>query len=72
MVFRGSSGSRHSPRDFVPVSRGGGLVASHARTELAKLDRAVRAGDRNGQTIVAEVAEKEAPIVAQDEGPRIR
>jgi hypothetical protein len=71
MVFRGSSGSRHASKDFVPVTQARGLVASH-RTELAKLDRAVRVGDRSGQTIVAEVAEKEAPIVAQDEGRRIR
>ncbi len=72
MIFRGSSASRHSPKDFVAVSQAGGLVASHSRTELAKLDRAVRSGDRSGQTIVAEVADKEAPIVAQDEGRRIR
>ena len=73
MVFRGSAGSRHAASDFVPVTQGGSLVASQAKTELAKLDRAVRAGDRYAQhSLLAEVAEKEAPIVAQDEGRSFR
>ena len=72
MIFRGSSGSRHSPKDFVPVSQAGGLVAAIRRTELAKLDRRRSIGmTAAGKPSCAEVAEKEAPIVAQDEGRRI-
>jgi hypothetical protein len=73
MVFRGSAGSRHSEKDFVPLSRGGALVAARARTELARLNRAVRAHDGELESsMLAEVAQKEPPIVAQDEGRRVR
>lgn len=71
MVFRGSAGSRHSPRDFVPIAKAGSLVAGKSRTELAKLDGATRSGSRDAQiSIVAETTPP--PIVAQDDGRRIR
>lgn len=60
MVFRGSGGSRHAERDFVPLSRAGSLVARDARAELAKLDRAL---DHEPQS---PASGREAPIVAQD------
>lgn len=72
MVFRGSAGSRHSPKDFAPLSRGGALVSARARTELARLNHAVRPHDEELESsMLAEVAEKDPPIVAQDEGRRV-
>lgn len=70
MVFKGSSGSRHSARDFVPIAKAGSLVAGKSRAELAKLDGAARSGSRDAQISI--VAETSPPIVAQDEGRRIR
>lgn len=70
MVFRGSPGSRHKEKDFVPLSQGKRFVARTARTELAKLDKAVRRGGRDAN--VSFVASNEAPIVAQDEGSALR
>lgn len=73
MVFRGSSGSRHTSRDFAPLSQSAALVSGKARTELAKLDGVVRSRDNYGHTPGAsEVAENSAPIVAQDESVRSR
>ena len=66
MVFRGSSKARHSERDFVPLSGGGALVAPKVRTELAQLNRAIDTSDEPA------VATGSSPIVAQDEGNKIR
>lgn len=62
MVFRGSQGSRHSERDFVSLSRAGGLVARNGRTELVQLERAI-----DGSLEEPPVAFSSAPIVAQDD-----
>lgn len=73
MVFRGTAGTRHTSRDFAPLSQSASLVSGQARTELAKLDGVVRTHDRYGHTPGgAELAENEAPIVAQDEGAHSR
>jgi hypothetical protein len=73
MVFRGSSGSRHTFRDFAPLSQSASLVSGKARTELAKLDGVVRSRDNYGHTPSgSEVAENDAPIVAQDDSVRSR
>lgn len=69
MVFRGSAGARHSERDFVPVAKAGSLVNRRMRAELAKLDGAVRTGSVPDASIVAET---NPPIVAQDDGRRLR
>ena len=70
MVFRGSPGSGHKEKDFVPLSQAKRLVARAARTELARLDKAVRRGGRDVN--VSFVASNEPPIVAQDEGRAAR
>ncbi|MFN3891317.1 MAG: hypothetical protein ACK4MV_13040 [Beijerinckiaceae bacterium] len=69
MVFRGSAGTRHSEKDFVPVSRAGSLLASRTRTEIAKLDKTVKLGRASPVTVVAETG---PPIVAQDDARRLR
>lgn len=70
MVFQGAAGKKHRERDFVPVSQSRSLVASRMRSELAKLDRAVGGEEDKAHSVF--VAEAAPPIVAQDEGSRLR
>jgi hypothetical protein len=65
MVFRGSPGSRHEARDFVPVARAGSLIASRrTRAELARLDKAV--AEELDRRSPSQIAGNMAPIVAED------
>lgn len=65
MVFRGSPGSRHEERDFVPVARAGSLIASRrTRAELARLDKAV--AEELDRKSPSQIARNMAPIVAED------
>ena len=61
MVFRGSPKTRHSERDFVPLSRAGALIPRHSRTELAQLDSAIASPPELAQP-------SSSPILAQDDG----
>lgn len=71
MVFRGNRISTHRAKDFVPVTKSGPLLAKRTRTELAKLDQAVRSAGA-AQFEPTRLLAASAPIVAQDESVTAR
>lgn len=65
MVFRGEGGSRHSERDFVPLSGAKNFAAGN-RADLAALESALKRGHAPSH-VGERLAAVEPPIVAQDE-----
>ncbi|MDB5571012.1 MAG: hypothetical protein JWN93_2195 [Hyphomicrobiales bacterium] len=63
MVFRGEGGRNHSPKDFVALSNAGSFAAGN-RADLAALEKAV---GRLPVDTGAQLAQADAPIVAQDD-----